>query len=69
MITTKSLCRLVKAAMAVDVPAAMSELNAQGGWVYVKDYEKYGRQVSALHKSILQLKKEGAKPSKKRRKR
>lgn len=69
MITTKTLVRLVKAAMAVDVPAGMAQLNSNGCWVHVDDYEKLCKQVGELHAALERLKKEGQSPKKKRVKR
>jgi hypothetical protein len=69
MISTRALCRLVRAAMAVDVPAGMAELKSNGCWVHVDEYEKFCDQVTELHAALKQMKREGAKPDKKRRKR
>lgn len=55
MITTndaKRLLSVLKAAEAVDLPAAVSELGSDGGWVYVKEYEKYGKQVQKLYAAV-----------------
>lgn len=67
MISTRALCRLVKAAMAVDVPAGMAELRSNGCWVHVDEYEKFCDQVTELHAAIRQMKKEGAKSAKRRK--
>jgi len=63
-VQTKNIIRLVKAAHRLDFPAAVSELNDKGGWVYVKDYEKYGKQVSAIKAALAALIKDANPPQK-----
>lgn len=66
MITDKTLKRFVRAAMAVDVPPGMAQLNSNGCWVHVDEYEKFCKQIGELHAALEKMKKEGETPKKKK---
>lgn len=59
MITTKTLLRLVRAAMKVELPQVGLQ-GHNGCYVHVDDFDAYTKQVKELHATLEKLKKEGA---------